>query len=135
MATDRDGHPDRIKVLLDTNAFAIPYQLGIDLYAALGELLGSYEPLVLEDSIKELKGIVQKGGKEGAAARMGIAFAERASVVSSVAEGSVDEQILSFAQATGCMVLTNDAALRRELRRRGINVISVRKRKKLEIFR
>ncbi|MDH7594230.1 MAG: nucleotide-binding protein [Methanomicrobiales archaeon] len=135
MATDRDGYSDRVEVLLDTNALIIPYQLGIDIYAALGELLGSYEPLVLEDTVAELRGIARRGGREGVAARMGLAMAERARVVSGTSGDSVDERIIHFAEERRCTVLTNDAALRRALKRRGINVISVRKLRKLEIFR
>lgn len=135
MATDRDGRPERLRVLIDANGFTMPVQLGIDLYGELRELLGSYEPLVLEETLEELRGIAHGRGSDAGAAKVGLALAGGATVVSSgTREGSVDERIVSYAERNRCAVLTNDAALRKELRRRGIKVISLRKFKKLEIY-
>ncbi|MDD1673380.1 MAG: nucleotide-binding protein [Methanomicrobiales archaeon] len=134
MAADRHGSPDRVKVLLDTNALTLPAQFGLDLFRELERLLGAYEPVVLEGSFLELERLGRGAGKDAAAARVGHALAERCTVVrTSDIRGSVDDQIVRYAENTGSIVVTNDIALKKRLREKGIQVIGMRKRKILEI--
>jgi len=134
MATNRHGSLDRVKVLLDTNALTLPVQFGLDLFMELGRLLGAYEPVVLEGSLLELERLSRGTGKDAAAAQVGRALAERCTVVRKPdIRGSVDDQIVRYAENTGSVVVTNDIALKKRLREKGIQVIGMRKRKILEI--
>jgi hypothetical protein len=50
-------------------------------------------------------------------------------------KGSVDEKILYYANTHGCMVMTNDRDLRNALLGKGIPVISLSGRQRLELYR
>jgi rRNA-processing protein FCF1 len=133
MASDRDGGSVRVKVLIDTNAFTLPVQFGIDLFSELERILGSYEPLVLDGTLQELQRLGAGSGKDASAARVGRALAERCTVVG-VPGGTVDERIVRYARKSGCTVVTNDIGLKHRLRESGIRVIGMRNHRTLEIW-
>ena len=136
MATDRTGRPDRVAVLLDANALMAQVQFRLDIFEALKNLIGAYQPLILPDVLEELRGLAGSRGKDGAAARSALILAGRCTVVESGCEqGSVDEKILYYANTHGCMVATNDRGLRNALLGKGIPVISLSGRQRLELFR
>jgi rRNA-processing protein FCF1 len=123
-----------VKVLIDTNVFTLPVQFGIDLFSELERILGGFEPLVLDGSVRELECLGAGGGKDASAARVGRALAERCTVVGIPgATGTVDERIVRYARANGCIVVTNDIGLRRMLKEEGVRVIGMRNRRTLEI--
>ncbi|MDK2974995.1 MAG: uncharacterized protein PWP08_1366 [Methanofollis sp.] len=125
-----------MKVLLDTNALMMPVQFRIDLFDELRSLLGRHEPLVLRDVVHELEGLARGSGNDAAAARAGLIFAERCTVVDDLSQApSVDDRVAAYAVAGGCMVVTNDRRLRDTLLAVGVPVITLRNRKKLEILR
>ncbi|NLA39511.1 MAG: nucleotide-binding protein [Methanomicrobiales archaeon] len=136
MATDRHGCSGRVRVLLDTNALLMPVQFGIDLYDELLGLFGDFEPVTLEEVVGELSGLARGSGRDAAAARVGLALARRSTIMpsGSGAEG-VDERVLEYARREGCAVVTNDRELRNALLREGIDVVSMRRQKTLELMR
>ncbi len=136
MAADRHGCSGRVRVLLDTNALLIPAQFGIDLYTELLDLLGDFESITLEEVVGELTGLTRGSGRDAAAARVGLALARRSTIVPSGSSAeSVDERILEYARREGCVVVTNDRELRKTLLREGIDVVSMRRRKTLDLVR
>jgi rRNA-processing protein FCF1 len=136
MAPDRHGNPDVTLVLLDANALMMPGQFGIDLFGQIGELVGAFEPLVLDEVKGELTGLSTGRGRHAAAARLGLAVAERCRAVPASPEGGpVDVKIAAFAKKHRCMVVTNDKELKNHLLSCGIDVIFIRKQKKLELIR
>jgi len=136
MAVDRDGNSHRVTVLLDTNALMMPSQFRIDLFEELRDLLGSYEPVVLAEVVNELKRLAGGHGKDAAAARLGLEMSRKCTiVVSGSEEGTVDERISGYAGRYGGMVLTNDRALRNQLLKERIPVISLKNQKKLGVIR
>jgi rRNA-processing protein FCF1 len=136
MATDRNGSPGRLEVLLDANALMAQVQFRLDVFETVGNLIGAYVPLILPEVLEELRGLSKSRGKEGSTARAALVLAERCTrVESGLAEGTVDEKILYYANTHGCMVVTNDRNLRSALLGQGITVISLSGRQKLEIFR
>ncbi len=126
-----------MKILLDANALMMPAQFQIDLFDELRMLLGAFEPLVLSGVIRELTGISRAKGRDGAAARHGLALCEQCTVVESgdLKSESVDAQMIEYAALNRCTVVTNDRHIRDALFTRGIGVISMRNQKKLEILR
>jgi uncharacterized protein len=136
MATDRDGSPGRVEVLLDANALMAQVQFRLDIFDELGNLIGAYVPCLLSEVRDELRGLARSRGKEGSAARSALVLAERCKVVESgFAGGTVDEKILYYAKTHGCMVVTSDRNLRSALLAQRSTVISLSGRQKLEIFR
>jgi len=115
----------------------MPAQFQIDLFDELRNLLGGFEPIVLSSVMRELEGLTRAKGRNGAAARLGLALGEKCTVAGSevVSSGSVDTQVIDYAVQHSCMVVTNDRRLREELFAHGIGVISMRKQKKLELLR
>lgn len=136
MAADRDGRPDRVKVLFDSNALMIPSQFRVDVFAELGNIIGAYEPLILTEALRELAGLSRGHGSEGSAARFALTLAGRChEVPSGYASGSVDEKILRYAREHGCMVVTNDRGLRDLLLSAGVPVITLMHKKKLGLLK
>jgi rRNA-processing protein FCF1 len=126
-----------VKILLDANALMMPVQFQIDIFDELRTLLGAIEPVVLSGVIRELTGLSRAKGRDGAAARHGLVLGERCTIVESgdLKSESVDDQMIEYAVRNACMVVTNDRRIRDELLTRGIGVISMRNKKKLEILR
>ncbi|MDT8358059.1 MAG: nucleotide-binding protein [Methanomicrobiaceae archaeon] len=126
-----------MKVLLDTNALMIPVQFGIDLFGNLREILGSFEPVTVPGVIMELEGISRGKGRDSAAARVGLMITEQCTLVGTEARHdlSADEQIVQYAADTGSIVVTNDQELRNTLHQRGVDVISMRNRKQMQLLR
>jgi len=137
LAVNRDGSPERVKILLDANALMMPAQFQIDLFDELLALLGAFEPIVLSGVIMELAGISRARGRNGAAARHALVLGKECTIVESrnLKSESVDAQMIEYAALNACMVVTNDRRIRDALFTRGIGVISLRNQKKLEILR
>lgn len=114
----------------------MPAQFRIDLFDELRQLLGAFEPLVLEEGVKELSGLSTGLGRDGAAARCGLALAEKCTTVrpDPPVYGRADDQVIAYSTKTRCYVVTNDRRLREALLARGIGVISMRKQKRLELI-
>ena len=136
MASDRNGNADRVTVLIDTNAFLMTSQFRIDLLGELRWMLGVSQPGVPDVVLRELEGLAHGRGNDGAAARLGLRFAQQCMVVQMEGGGEpVDDQILSYARRERCRVVTNDRALRDRLLEEGLEVISLKGKQKLEIIR
>jgi len=136
MASYRDGRPDRVRVLIDANALMAQLQFRLDIFAELTRCIGAYEPVLLDCVRDELRGLAAGRGKEGSSARFALILAEKCTVADTGAlEGSVDEKILYFASTHGCIVFTNDRDLRIALLWRGVPVISIAGKQRLELYR
>ncbi len=125
-----------MKVVLDANALMMPGKFRIDLIEAIRDLLGSFEPVILEEVAAEIEGLARGHGSDAAAARFGLELAARFGTVQSGCSGeSVDERIACYAAQNEAVVATNDRLLRQKLLAKGISVISMKKQKKLDIIR
>ncbi|MCP1662633.1 MAG: nucleotide-binding protein [Methanocalculus sp. MSAO_Arc1] len=136
MAADRNGGSDRVVVLLDTNALLIPQRSGVDIFAGLQEIYGTYEPVVPAEVVHELRALAQGRGKSAAAARFGLTLA---SGCRTLPPGNpnlpVDEIVAIQAEALSAHVLTNDRKLKEALLQKGLPVIVLRNQKRLELIR
>jgi rRNA-processing protein FCF1 len=111
----------------------IPGLFGVDIISELDRLLERHYELIIPAPVKkELEKLATDGGpEERSAARLGLTVAARGKVVACADQA--DEAILRLADKGGYAVGTTDAALRRELRRRGVPVIYLRGKSRLEI--
>jgi len=124
-------------ILLDANALMMPVQFKVDLFNSLEELVGGFEPVVLPGVVKELTGLAQAKGRDGAAARYGLSLAQKCTVADEgdMELGTVDLQLIDYAVRHNCLVVTNDRLVKDRLLEHGIGVIIMRKQKKLDIVR
>ena len=125
-----------MRVLLDTNAFLMPGQFGIDLFGELERLLGACEFRTVEEVAAELEGITRGRGRNAAAARLGLSLLSRCTIEEAgPGRVSADTRLGEVAARDGSVVVTNDRVLRNALLARGTGVVSLRARKRLELIR
>jgi len=115
-----------LHVIADTSFLMIPGMFNVDVVGELDRLLGRpYKLLIPSPVIVELERLSEHGKpKERTAAKLALRLAKGGSVVET--EGEADESIVKLAIEKKCFVGTSDAALRKKLRVRGINVIYLR---------
>ncbi|MDD1661414.1 MAG: nucleotide-binding protein [Methanomicrobiales archaeon] len=125
-----------MRLLLDTNAFLLPVQFGIDLVRELEGIFGACELLTLEGVVRELQGLGSGRGRDASAARVGLGLARRCTVLPDPeGTGVVDRDVIRVAEKEGCIVVTNDRAVRMSLLEKGLGVVTLRNRKRLEFIR
>lgn len=119
-----------MKVILDTNGLMIPVQFGVDIFEEL-KRLGLYEFFVPEAVLKELEMLVKRAkGSDKRAAKVALSMAGRCVLLDGT--GPADDVILRLAEDTGAAVLTNDIELKRRLKAKGISVLSLRQKNRLD---
>ena len=127
------GAREPVKVLLDANFLFLPVQFHIDIFEAIPDLLCRRVEFVLPSPV--LDEVVRASRRYRGPERLAAKLAERCKVVEveRLPGESTDELIVRLALEWGCVVATNDARLRRELRRLGVPVIYLRGLGKLEL--
>jgi len=124
------------RIMLDTNFLLIPAQFKVDIFSEMHRICDfSYELLVLDKTLDELKGIVEKQkGRHKKAAKLALALlnAKKVKILRTAQEGSVDD-ILKKTASKEDIVATQDRELRRALRKKGISLIALRQKKYLTI--
>lgn len=135
MALNRHGNPERINVILDTNALMMPVQFNVDLEAGLLELLGSFSALIPAEVVYELRGLSQGNSKKSAAAKFGLEFAKRFHILPEHdGDVSVDDKVVLAAREFNAVVVTNDRGLRNKLISLQIPVVVLREKCRLELI-
>jgi rRNA-processing protein FCF1 len=132
MASDRvRGDKIHKTVILDSSAILMFFEFSLDWEKELRRLLGSYTVVVPTAVIHELRklAIRRGGGKKAAAA---LQLIQNYKTVESTG-AYADDAILSIAAETKGVVVTNDAELRRRLKKQGTSVIFLRGKKKLTL--
>ena len=128
-----------VRVVLDTNFLLVPAQFGIDIFEESARVVErAVEIVVLESVVMEIESKLQRqqSRTERTAFRIAKNLIERCRVIptSPRTEGmGVDDQLLEYAVREHCILATNDRELRRRARERGVPVIHMRGRKRLEI--
>lgn len=125
-----------LKVILDANFFFIPTKFKLDIFEELTKLLNQrFEPILLSSTKKELEGLVESTPKTGKQALLALKFAEKCRFVpvdKSLME-RYDDVIVRVASKWKTPVATNDRELRKRLREKGVPVIFLRQKSRLEI--
>jgi hypothetical protein len=122
------------KILLDTNFFMVPFQLGVNIMSEFERIMNEpFQLMTISPIKKELEHLARSGkGDDKLSAKLGSELARNIAVIDYSGQG--DEAIVSFATTTkDIMVATNDSALRKRLKKEAIPTIFVRNKSKLEI--
>ncbi|PDM26344.1 30S processome protein Utp24 [Candidatus Bathyarchaeota archaeon B24-2] len=126
-----------LRVIFDSNFFFLPGKFNLDPFEEISRITGrKVEPIVLSVSLKEIDRLARHGSpKERSDASLALKFARLCRVMEvEKGEGeSVDDVILRVASEDRTPVATNDGVLRKKLRKRGIPVIYLREKSKLEV--
>jgi rRNA-processing protein FCF1 len=119
-----------LKVIVDTNGLMVQAQFGVDVLDELGRL--GYDECIVPSAVTdELEALRKKlKGADKVAVAVAQALANRCKAVE--APGSADDVILGLAKALSADVFTNDAALKKRLKKEGIKTVYMRSRHKLE---
>ncbi len=126
-------------VLIDTNGFMIPVQFGVDIFSEL-QRLGFADYLTIQAVVSELEKLSKTvSGNDRIAARVALQLSQKCSLLDTPDTGKgvrryADDVIIESALRHSVSVLTNDAGLRQKLMKRGIQVVSMRQMKRLDIM-
>ncbi|MEM3874701.1 MAG: DNA-binding protein [Candidatus Bathyarchaeia archaeon] len=128
---------ERLKVILDSNAFFVPLKFKIDIFEELRNLLSRNVEFVLLSPVKrELETLAAKGSpKTRKESTYALGLAKKCKLVDlgEIYESSPDDAIVKVASEWKSPVFTNDRALRKRLRDINVPVIYVRQKSRLEI--
>jgi len=127
----------QVAVLLDSNFLFIPLRFGVDIFEELRRLLGeNMKCLVTRPVLQELD-LLRLRAKPGFLKE--IRFAKKMAEKCEVFEDSlrtgetVDQSLVRVAIEQGFNVATNDAELRKALKKEGVSVVFLRQRAFLEV--
>ncbi|MGQ9459696.1 MAG: type II toxin-antitoxin system VapC family toxin [Candidatus Bathyarchaeaceae archaeon] len=127
----------KIRVIFDSNFLFIPSQFRLDVFEELANLLSQrFEPVLLSPTYRELLKIAEKGSpKMRKQASLALELAEKCRMVQveKGLEETHDDVIVRVAAEWRCPVATNDRELRKKLRNRGVPVIFLRQKRRLEL--
>ena len=122
------------RAALDTSALMMPVELDVRLFDELERLLDSYEPIVPQPVLEELRRLSEKGGTEGTAANVGHDLAtERCLAVDTEASYADDALVELARENVTDYVVTNDLPLRDRVLAENVPVIALRGRNKLAV--
>jgi len=125
-----------VKVILDSNFLLVPFQFRLDIFEELNNLLGKAEPIILSTTMEELKKMAEKKtAKRRMQFSAALKLAERCKIleVKKQASESYDDAILRIASNLKIPVATNDAELRKRLRKAGLATIYLRQKARLTV--
>jgi rRNA-processing protein FCF1 len=125
-------------VVLDTNILTVPAQFSVDIFAESERVVERrIEFVVLKSVIQELERKLEDAVRtEKFKFRIALDFVERCTIISLDALTSaqpVDDQVLEYALSVHGIVATNDKDLRKKSLERGVPVLFMRGKKRLEL--
>lgn len=119
-----------MKVVIDTNAFAMIEQFKIDLIEEIKKRVPNAEIVTIKKVIEELKNIKDKRASRYA---LELIKKEKIKEYDTKKEGKTDDILLEFATEKKAAVATNDKKLRKKCLEKGVPVIYMRKKQKIEV--
>ncbi len=112
-------------VIVDTSSIIFGLSNKVDVFSAIKAKDPSLEPLISMGIMNELNRIRDSWGKFSKFAAAGIYLISRHEPDIANTKEGVDDWIVSEASKLGCSVCTNDMALKRRLKAKGIEVFSI----------
>ena len=125
-----------VKIILDSNFLLVPFQFRIDIFEELNNLLGKAEPIVLSTTLEELKKMAERSPpKRRMQFSAALKLVEQCEILDVNRRGSesYDDVIVRVASELKIPVATNDAELRKRIRRAGLATVYLRQKAKLVI--
>ena len=127
------------KIIVDTNFLLMPYEYRLDMVSELRRIIHSPITLVVsQGTLNEIATLAGRNGRRAAAARFVESNMDKfksAFEFEIVPEtGAVDKWILKYAQEKLLTVATNDVPLRKRLLAKGVPVIVMKGKSKLEFI-
>lgn len=119
-----------MKVIVDTNGLMVQAQFGVDVLGELGRL--GYDECIVPSAVLDELEALRKKVKGADKVALAVAEALVKSCRRVEAPGNADDVIVGLAKKLGADVFTNDAALRKRLKKDGIKTVFMRSRHKLE---
>jgi rRNA-processing protein FCF1 len=121
-------------VILDTNFLLIPFQFKINIFGELDYLIEeSHYYVISSRTLNELERLGASVGKDGMAARLALkmigAGKPRIEIVKN--DLGVDDWIVDYSKEGRAIVCTNDAALRKRLKRFNVKMIVLKAKSRL----
>lgn len=125
-------------VVLDTNILTVPAQFSVDIFAESERIIERrIEFVVLKSVIQELERKLEDAVRtEKFKFRTALDFVERCTIIGLdeiTSYKPVDDQVLEYALSVNGIVATNDKDLREKSLRRGVPVLFMRGKKRLEL--
>jgi rRNA-processing protein FCF1 len=125
-------------VVLDTNILTVPAQFSVDIFAESERVVERrIEFVVLKSVIQELERKLESAVRtEKFKFRIALDFVERCTIIGLdeiTSAKPVDAQILEYALSVDGIVATNDKELRKKSLERGVPVLFMRGKKRLEL--
>jgi rRNA-processing protein FCF1 len=144
VATDRRGDPERLTrtgpsaaVILDSNFLFIPLRFGVDIFEEFHRLLGRNVRCVVTTTIIDELKLLRTDARPSFIKEVDFALSlvDRCEVMEASLDPyeTVDDSIVRVASDGPFIVATNDAELRRRLKKAGVSVVFLRQRSHLEI--
>jgi len=128
-----------IIVVLDTNFLTVPAQFSVDIFTESERVLeGRVKFIVLRTVIQELERKLDVVSRtEKFKFRVALDLVDRCTIIEPdefSSSSTVDEQVLEYAAAINGVVATNDRELRERSFQKGVPVIFLRGKKRLELI-
>jgi len=125
-------------VLLDSNFLLVPILFGVDIFEEIPKLLDrDVDFILLRPVYEEMRRLAIEGSpkvRKEASSALDLSRGRCRVMDFEAQEGEdVDDLLLRVAEELRCLVATNDGALRRRLRERGVPVIYLRQKSLLKI--
>jgi rRNA-processing protein FCF1 len=120
-------------VVLDTNAWLLPFTEGTNLETELGRLLGACEWVIPSSILGELKQLSQGEGALARNAKSALRLAQRARVESTALPG--DDGLLEVARKLKAVVVSNDRLVQAEAVTSKLQVVVAREGGRLAMRR
>ncbi len=122
-----------MKVIIDTNAFMVPVQFGLDIFRELGRLgFKDFYCSFISDQGTEWYKKSWPGVRIKMSANVGLGLARQCREI--ITEGNADDAIVELAVKEKAAVFTNDAELKKRLCSKDITVVYLRGKDHLEIM-
>jgi rRNA-processing protein FCF1 len=118
------------KIIIDTNFLLVPEQFKVDIFTEIKNALGDVEFYIIDKTLDELQKIIDNGGKDKIAAKIGLELVKRKKLNELTSTSYVDDAIVEVCkQDPKFMVATNDVVLKRKLRKINIKTIELKQKK------
>ena len=118
-----------MKAVLDTNFLMMPAQFKINIYEEIGKNIPDVEFVTSERVVEELEMLGENASK------LAIRLLKHNGVKVEAMGKPADEKLMDYAYKNGAVLCTNDRELRQKALEKGVTVMFMRSKKKIEMMR